>query len=221
MRSPALLAVLVLLGAATGCATDQGYLPIVATRPVDLDLRGVDVAKFPIKRDVGASDTRVTSFLFIPTHDGPRLDRAIERALERNGGDLLTRVHVRTRQYWLPLLSFETLSVVGDAVDIPNVDQPPGPVFSALSTQNASVIGFQITGAPRVEGVEAEALVQFILWIPTDVESPTLQEVVNEALARGNGNLITGATVEHWWWVLPFVYGQEGWRVRGAVVRAN
>jgi hypothetical protein len=221
MRRPALLAALLLLGAATGCATDQGYFPIIATRPVDLDLRGVDVAKFPVKRGVGASDTRVTSFFFIPTEDGPRLDRAVERALEHNGGDLMARVHVHTRQYWLPFISWETLSVVGDTVDIPNVDQPPGPVFSALSTQNAPVIGYQIAGAPRVDGIEAEALVQFILWIPTNVESPTLQQVVDQALFRGNGNLITGASVEHWWWVVPFVYGQEGWRVRGAVVRAN
>src|SRR5262249_27053921 len=66
------------LCAVAGCGTDQGYLPIVATRPVDLDLHGLDFTHIPVTRDVEGSDTRATSFLLIPTHDPPRLERAVE-----------------------------------------------------------------------------------------------------------------------------------------------
>ena len=214
-------ALLAALCAVAGCTTEQGYLPIVATRPVDLDLRGVDVSHFPVKRGVEGSDTRATSVFLIPTGDGPSLARAVEHALARSGGDVLARVHVRLRQWWFVLVSVETLSVRGDSVDIPSVDQPPGERLTAISTQNAPVIGFQVEGAPRVDGVEGESLAKTYLWVPTRTMSPTLQEAIDAALARGNGNLMTDVVVEHEWWYLPFLYGQEGWHVRGDVVRAK
>lgn len=209
------------LCAVAGCGTDQGYLPIVATRPVDLDLHGLDFTHIPVTRDVEGSDTRATSFLLIPTHDPPRLERAVEDALSRSGGDVLTRVHVYLRQWWFLFASVETITVHGNSVDIPEVDVAPGARISAISTENAPVIGFQVKGAPRVSGVEGESTAQTFLWVPTSTTSPTLQEAVQHALARGNGDLITDAQIDHWWWYVPFFYGTEGWRVRGDVLRTR
>jgi hypothetical protein len=209
------------LGAIAGCTTDQGYLPIVATRPVDLDLRGIDVAHIPVKRGVEGSDTRATSFLLIPTHDPPRLERAVEKALADNGGDVLARVHVYSRQWWFLLASVETIFVRGDSVDIPEVDLPPSPHIAALSTENPPAIGYQVKGAPRVDGVEGASEAHTYLWVPTRTMSPTLQEAVQKTLERGHGDLITDAQIEHWWWYVPFIYGSEGWRVRGDVLRTH
>ena len=41
------------------------------------------------------------------------------------------------------------------------------------------------------------------------------------ALRRGAGNLLVDVEVDHWWVFVPFLYGQEGWRVRGDVVRSQ
>jgi len=209
------------LCALAGCTTDQGYLPIVATRPVDLDLHGLDFAHIPVKRDVEGSDTRATSFLLIPTQDPPRLERAVENALSRTGGDVLTRVHVYSRQWWFLFASVETIIVRGNSVDIPGVDVAPGARISAISTENAPQIGFQVKGAPRVSGVVGEATAQTFFWVPTSTTSPTLQEAVEQTLARGNGDLITDAQIDRWWWYVPFFYGSEGWRVRGDVLRTR
>ncbi len=93
--------------------------------------------------------------------------------------------------------------------------------FAALSTQNAPVLGFQMAGAPITRDVEVVVLSQTFLWIPTRTDPPTLEEAVAEALRRGNGNLLVDAEVDRLFFAIPLLYGQEGWRVRGDVVRSR
>jgi hypothetical protein len=101
----------------SGCITDQGTVMIATPRPVPLDLRGRDVTALPVKRDVVGRDVRVTSILFIPTFDPPRLERAIEDALRKGGGDLMTRARVSSTDFWF-LVGISTLTVRGDVVDL-------------------------------------------------------------------------------------------------------
>lgn len=100
-----------------GCVTDQGLLPIAATRPVELDLREVDPQRVSIQRGVKGSDTRVTSVLFLPTGESPRLESAVEDALLAHGGDVMARARVRTIDWWF-LIGVSTLEVRGDVVDL-------------------------------------------------------------------------------------------------------
>ena len=103
--------------ALSGCVTDQGTLPIVATRPVQFDLREVDTRKISVRRDVEGSDTRVTSVLFFPTAETPRLERAVDEALVAGGGDVMTRARVETIDWWF-LVGVSTVRVRGDVVDL-------------------------------------------------------------------------------------------------------
>lgn len=91
--------------------------------------------------------------------------------------------------------------------------------FEALSTERVPSLGYQLEGARRVPDVAAEVRTQTIFWIPTNTMSPTLQDAVDAALKRGGGNVLVDVDVEHWWVFVPFLYGQEGWRVQGDVVR--
>jgi hypothetical protein len=100
-----------------GCVTDQGTMPIAATRPVEFDLTEVDMRKISIRRDVTGSDTRVTSVLFLPTAETPRLERAVEEALVSGGGDVMTRARVQTVDWWF-LIGVSTVRVRGDVVDL-------------------------------------------------------------------------------------------------------
>lgn len=93
--------------------------------------------------------------------------------------------------------------------------------FAALSSQPVPVLGFPLDGAKVVPDVSAEVKMHFILWVPTSTVSPTLQDAVDAALERGGGNLLLNATVEHWTVLVPFLYGQMGWRVRGDVVQSR
>lgn len=100
-----------------GCITDQGTLAVAATRPVELDLREIDLRNTSIQRDVAGSDTRVTSVLFLPTGESPRLENAVEDALLDHGGDVMARARVRTIDWWF-LIGVSTLEVRGDVVDL-------------------------------------------------------------------------------------------------------
>ncbi|RIL02612.1 MAG: hypothetical protein DCC71_16165 [Proteobacteria bacterium] len=93
--------------------------------------------------------------------------------------------------------------------------------FAALSSQSVYALGYPIEGARIVPDVAAEVVTHTILWIPTRTRPPVLQDAVDAALVRGGGNLMLNAEVEHWWVSVPFLYGQEGWRVRGDVVRSE
>jgi hypothetical protein len=106
-----------------GCAVDQGFLSVATTRQGNFDLRGVDVSALSVRRDVEASDTRVTSILFIPTFDGPRLERAVEEALVLGRGDVMARVHVRSIDWWF-LVGVSTLHVRGDVIDLSGAQVP-------------------------------------------------------------------------------------------------
>ena len=117
-RSASLAALAVALAFGLGgCVTDQGTLPIAATRPVQFDLTQVETSKISIRRDVTGSDTRVTSVLFLPTAETPRLERAVEDALVASGGDVMTRARVQTIDWWF-LIGVSTVQVRGDVVDL-------------------------------------------------------------------------------------------------------
>lgn len=104
-----------------GCVTDQGLLRIAATRPVQLDLREVHPSSVTIRRGVTGSDTRITSVLFLPTGESPRLESAVENALLDHGGDVMTHARVRTIDWWF-LVGVSTLQVRGDVVDLLGVE---------------------------------------------------------------------------------------------------
>jgi hypothetical protein len=120
-RLRAALALLAVAAALPGCMTDQGRLPIVATRPVQLDLRDVDTSRLSVQRDVTGSDTRVTSVLFLPTGESPRLENAVENALLEHGGDVMVRARVRAIDWWF-LIGVSTLEVRGDVIDLVDVE---------------------------------------------------------------------------------------------------
>ncbi|MEB2346287.1 MAG: hypothetical protein OZ948_16295 [Deltaproteobacteria bacterium] len=93
--------------------------------------------------------------------------------------------------------------------------------FAALTTRTAPVLGYQIDEASRTRDVEAVVLSQHFLWVPTRTDPPTLAEAVEQALRRGNGDLLVDVEVDRLFFAVPLLYGQEGWRVRGDVVRTH
>jgi len=91
--------------------------------------------------------------------------------------------------------------------------------FAALSSEPIPTLGYPKERLRRVTNVSATVSSQIILWIPTNTQTPTLQNAVDSALERGGGKLMVDAEVTHWWILVPFLYGQEGWTVQGDVVR--
>lgn len=111
----------VALSVLSGCITDQGHLTLATTRPVSIatrDIVDLDLNQLPSMRDIEGSSTAVTSVLFIPTMAGPRLADAVDDAIARGHGDILTRARVHTTKYWF-LVGIETITVRGNVLDLP------------------------------------------------------------------------------------------------------
>ena len=109
-----------LLGACValgGCISQQGRLDVASVAPEAEELVGGAWAGTAVRREVVGRDTRVTSVLFFPTFDGPRLERALEDALAGAGGDTLRGVRVRTTEFWL-LVGWSVLEIRGDVAEL-------------------------------------------------------------------------------------------------------
>jgi hypothetical protein len=124
----------------------------------------------------------------------------------------------RQRRRAASWIAAASLAIAGPGCALQTV---PHGRFAALSTQTAPVLGYQLDGAQITRDIEVVMLSQTFLWIPTRTDPPTLEETVAEALRRGNGNLLVDAEVDRLFFAVPLLYGQEGWRVRGDVVRSR
>lgn len=94
----------------------------------------------------------------------------------------------------------------------------PGGV--TIAPHSGPLIGdVEIVGTPR--DVEVRFVAHWIFWVPTRATSPSLADAIEEALERGNGQLLVDARVERIAWYVPFLYGEFGWKVSGRVVQVR
>jgi len=108
-RPFSLLFGLLLAFLAVGCSTRMADLTVVSNRSVNLD--AVDFDSLPVERRV---EGRSSSFvlLFIPL-GAPSFEEAIDDALERGQGDLMTDVTIHSTSWWF-LVGQNGIRVQGD-----------------------------------------------------------------------------------------------------------
>lgn len=89
--------------------------------------------------------------------------------------------------------------------------------LTVASTQLAKLDGVNLNEAPTKRHVTGEAKSFMFLFIPFGI--PHLEDAVEDALVKGNGDVMTDVTVHRtgWW----FLVGQIGWKVTGDVVQTR
>jgi hypothetical protein len=92
--------------------------------------------------------------------------------------------------------------------------------FTVISSKLVRLSDFDLSGAERIKGVEGRDVAHIIVLFPTKA-NPSLEDALNDALEKGGGDVMTDATVHTWYWYIPYVYGQSGWKVKGDVVRTR
>ena len=63
-------------------------------------------------------------------------------------------------------------------------------------------------------------MAHIIVFIPTK-GNVTLEAAIDDALRKGQGDVMTDAVVHYWTWYIPYIYGQTGWEVVGDVVKTR
>jgi hypothetical protein len=92
--------------------------------------------------------------------------------------------------------------------------------FSVLSNKMLRLSEFDLAKGDRVKGVVGKDVQHIIIFIPTGGQ-PTLEGAIDDALDKGDGDVMTDAVVESWGWYIPYVYGQVGWSVSGDSVKTR
>ena len=86
--------------------------------------------------------------------------------------------------------------------------------FTMISTKNVSLDKVDIDKLPQKKNVIGEDKKFMFLFIPFGV--PTIQAALNNALEKGNGDLMVDVAVEaKGWW---FLIGETGFEIKGNVV---
>lgn len=86
-----------------------------------------------------------------------------------------------------------------------------------ISTKNINLEKTDIDSLPQRKNVIGEDKKGIIIFIPTG--RPTIQAAVNDALEKGNGDLLIDASLdcEGWW----FIFGEIGYKIKGTVVNTK
>lgn len=93
--------------------------------------------------------------------------------------------------------------------------------YTVLSSRLVDTGAFELSKADRVRNVVGQDYTHIIVFFPAGKLNPSIDEAVNDALTQANGDLMTDVTVTYFAWYIPFIYGREGWRVKGDVVRTR
>lgn len=89
--------------------------------------------------------------------------------------------------------------------------------ISIISNKNITLDKIDIDRCPQRKLVEGEDSKFIFLFIP--LGQPKIKEAVNDALQKGNGDLIVDASLykKSWW----FLIGQQSIQIKGTVVKTR
>jgi len=89
--------------------------------------------------------------------------------------------------------------------------------LSTISTQSVTLNQVDLDALPQVKGVTGKDTKFVFLFIPFGV--PHLEDAVDDALAKGGGDLMTDAVIHsRGWW---FLVGQNSLEIKGNVVNTK
>lgn len=106
------------------------------------------------------------------------------------------------------MIVFVGAMLAGCSQHVGNLSALAAGTYKSENINPASMVGKDITG-------KACASIFFIF--PTGY--PKLDEAVSQATAKNNGDFMMNARIYYDSWWIPFIYGQNCWRVEGDVYK--
>jgi hypothetical protein len=88
--------------------------------------------------------------------------------------------------------------------------------FTLLSTKNV-FLGLDSDQSKGIyEGYDTRSI---IFFIPTGI--PDMKSAADQAMEKGNGNLLMNAVIYQTSWYIPLIYGEFGYKVKGEVYKVT
>ena len=92
--------------------------------------------------------------------------------------------------------------------------------FTVASTKVFRLSEFELEKADRAKAVEGRDVAHIIVLFPTKGNA-TMEEAMDRALEQGRGDMMTDVVIKSWFFYIPYIYGQQGWTVKGDVVKTR
>ncbi|MGZ8137312.1 MAG: hypothetical protein ACXW1W_11815 [Methylococcaceae bacterium] len=86
--------------------------------------------------------------------------------------------------------------------------------FTALSAKNISLTNLKVKREMVKGNTSGEHCQHTVIFFPLSGPA-TLDEALDRALEPHHANLLLNAVVKHNWFYIPFIYGQNCWKVNG------
>ena len=91
--------------------------------------------------------------------------------------------------------------------------------FTVLSNRLVNTHHFDLDDTNR-QTVVGKDIQHIIFFIPIG-GPPTLEEALDNAFDKSNGDVLTDAVIKSWSFYIPLLYGQAGWKVKGTSVKTR
>jgi hypothetical protein len=92
--------------------------------------------------------------------------------------------------------------------------------FTVASTKVFRLSNFELDKASRAKRVEGRDVMHIVCLFPTKGNA-TIEEAMDRALDQANGDIMTDVVIDSWGFYIPYIFGQQGWSVRGDVVKTR
>ncbi len=91
--------------------------------------------------------------------------------------------------------------------------------FTVLSNKIVSTQNFDIEKSQRIRNVEGVDMAHMIILFPTG--APKVEEALNNAFQKTDTDVMTDVTIKSWFWWIPYIYGNMGWKVTGDAIKTR
>lgn len=91
--------------------------------------------------------------------------------------------------------------------------------FTVLSNKIVNVKEFDLDAAPQTKHVEGVDEKFIIIIIPTG--APSLSAAMNDAFRNTNADLLTNASIENQFFIIPYIFGRFAIKVEGNAVKTR
>ncbi|MBZ0166756.1 MAG: hypothetical protein K8I00_08100 [Candidatus Omnitrophica bacterium] len=92
--------------------------------------------------------------------------------------------------------------------------------FTVVSNKLVRTSNFDIGSVERKKNITGEDVQHVIIFFPTS-GPPTLEGAIDDAMEKGDGDVMTDAVIKSWWFYIPYIYGKSGWSIKGDVVKTR
>lgn len=92
--------------------------------------------------------------------------------------------------------------------------------FTILSNRLVDIKNFNIDTEKKISNVTEKDVGHIIFFVPTK-KNPNLNDALNDVLRNTDSDLMTDVEITSWYWYIPYLYGQFGWKVQGDALKTR